>query len=39
MTWTNALIGFLVVVIAARWLLIGGDEGISGKRARASASK
>jgi hypothetical protein len=27
MTWTGALIGFLVVVIAACWLLIGGDEG------------
>jgi len=33
MTWTNALIGFLVVVIAARWLLIGSDEQASKKRA------
>ena len=33
MTWTGALIGFLVVVIAARWLLIGSDEGVSHKRA------
>ena len=25
MTWTGVLLGFLAVVIFARWLLIGGD--------------
>jgi len=27
MTWTGALLGFLGVVIVARWLLVGGDRG------------
>jgi hypothetical protein len=26
MTWTGVLLGFLAVVVFARWLLIGGDE-------------
>jgi len=26
MTWTGVLLGFLAVVIFARWLLIGGEE-------------
>ena len=26
MTWTGALLGFLTVVILARWLLIGGEK-------------
>jgi len=26
MTWTGVLLGFLAVVILARWLLIGGDK-------------
>jgi hypothetical protein len=26
MTWTGVLLGFLAVVILARWLLIGGEE-------------
>jgi hypothetical protein len=26
MTWTGMLLGFLAVVILARWLLIGGGE-------------
>jgi hypothetical protein len=26
MTWTGMLLGFLAVVIVARWLLIGGDK-------------
>jgi hypothetical protein len=33
MTWTGALIGFLVVLIAARWLLIGSDEQVAKQRA------
>lgn len=26
MTWTGVLLGFLAVVMLARWLLIGGEE-------------
>ena len=26
MTWTGALLGFVAVVIFARWLLIGGEK-------------
>ena len=26
MTWTGVVLGFLAVVIVARWLLIGGEE-------------
>jgi hypothetical protein len=26
MTWTGMLLGFLAVLIVARWLLIGGEK-------------
>ncbi len=34
MTWTGALLGFLAVVILARWLLIGGAEAGSHRSGR-----
>jgi multisubunit Na+/H+ antiporter MnhF subunit len=34
MTLAGAVLGFLGVVIFARWLLVGGDEGTPVKRAR-----
>jgi hypothetical protein len=33
MTWTGALLGFLGILLFARWVLIGGDDEKSSKGA------